>query len=71
MASPATSSRPGASLMPTPAAVADGVAAAATKAPLSQPAAENNADDAPANDENRQSIASIFEEGSKNIDTAR
>ena len=67
MASPATSTRPG--VLPTPADAA--APAPAAKASLSQPAAENNAEDAPANDENRQSIASIFEEGSKNIDTAR
>ena len=70
MASPATTSRPG--MMPTPAEVADGAAAAAaTKALSSQPAAENDAEAAPANDENKQSIASIFAEGSKNIDTSR
>ena len=72
MASPATTSRPG--MMPTPAEVAAGAAAAAaaaTKALSSQPAAENDAEAAPANDENKQSIASIFAEGSKNIDTSR
>ena len=70
MASPATTSRPG--MMPTPAEVADGAAAAAaTKALSSPPAAENDAEAAPANDENKQSIASIFAEGSKNIDTSR
>ena len=60
-------------MMPTPAEVADGAAAAAaaTKALSSQPAAENDAEAAPANDENKQSIASIFAEGSKNIDTSR
>lgn len=67
MASPATSSRPA-----MPAAVVD-EPTAATKAPAAAAAAEKNnaAEDAPANDENRQSIASIFEEGAKNIDTAR
>lgn len=55
-----------------PAAVVD-EPTAATKAPAAAAAAEKNnaAEDAPANDENRQSIASIFEEGAKNIDTAR
>ena len=64
MASPATTSRPG--VMPTPAADE------ATKA-LSQPAAETDDAEAaaPVNDENKQSIASIFAEGSKNIDTSR
>ena len=53
--------------MPTPVAVE-----AAAKALSSQPDAENNAEEAaPVDDENKQSIASIFAEGSKNIDTAR
>ena len=53
--------------------VDDGGAAATTttttKANDAQPDADAPA--AAANDENKQSIASIFEEGSKNIDTAR
>jgi hypothetical protein len=55
-----------------PAAVVDEpTAAAATKAPAAAAEKNNAAEDAPANDENTQSIASIFEEGSKNIDTSR
>mgnify|MGYP007101555000 CR=1 FL=1 len=66
MASPATTSRPGVMMQ-----VDDGGAAATTTTKANDAQPDADAPAAAANDENKQSIASIFEEGSKNIDTAR